>query len=117
MIYSRQGLLQSIYDKKGGVNTPGRQTVTGVSRTVHRRDMEEQATRRSLLYRWKLTTNMDWWRNGFLHRGAMTGREDGAMRHGSGELLEDIRGLLPGHAPTETPGPDIEYRRVFITTG
>ena len=50
--------------------------------------MEERATRRILPDRWKLTTNMDWWRNGFLHRGAMTGREDGAMRHGSGELLE-----------------------------
>jgi hypothetical protein len=74
--------------RRGGVNTPGRQTVTGVSRTVHRRDMEEPATRRSLLYRRTLTTDMDWWRNGFLHRGAMTGREDGAMRHGSGELLE-----------------------------
>jgi hypothetical protein len=37
----------------------------------------------------------------------MTGREGGAMRHGSGELLEDIRGLLPGHAPTETPGPEL----------
>jgi hypothetical protein len=55
---------------------------------VHIRDMEERATRRILPDRWKLTTNMDWWRHGFRHRGAMTGRADGAMRHGSGELLE-----------------------------
>jgi hypothetical protein len=46
--------------------------------------------------------------NGFLYRGAMTGREGRAMRHGSGELLEDIRGLLPGHAPTETAEQELK---------
>ena len=38
----------------------------------------------------------------------MTGREGRAMRHGSGELLEDIRGLLPGHAPTETAEQELK---------
>jgi hypothetical protein len=33
---------------------------------------------------------MDLLPNGVLYRGAMTGREGRAMRHGSGELLEDI---------------------------
>ena len=38
----------------------------------------------------ELTTNMDLLPNGVLYRGAMTGREGRSMRHGSGELLEDI---------------------------
>jgi hypothetical protein len=51
---------------------------------------------------------MDLLLNGVLYRGAMTGREGRAMRHGSGELLEDIRGLLPGHAPTETAEQELK---------